>query len=53
MRRVLDIDFNFNDLETIFLEFSLGNRKWLCFGFYKSPNQKKQYSLDNISKSLS
>ena len=49
---VLDIDFNFNDLETIFLEFSLKNRKWLCVGLYKPSSQNVQYFLDNINKSL-
>ena len=42
-RSVLDIDFNFNDLETSFLEISLRNRKRLCVGLYKPPNQNKQY----------
>ena len=49
---MLDIDFNFNDLETIFLEFFLKNRKWLCVGLYKPPSQNVQYFLDNINKSL-
>ena len=30
--RVLDIVSNFNDLETIFLEFSLRNKTWFCLG---------------------
>lgn len=49
--RVLNIDFNFNDLETIFLKFYLRNRKCLCVSSYKR-NQNDQYFLDYINKSL-
>ena len=49
--RVLNIDFNFNDLETIFLKFYLRNRKCLCASSYKR-NQNDQYFLDYINKSL-
>lgn len=50
--RVLDIDYNFNDLEIRFLEFSLRNRYWLCAGLYKTPNQNKKYFLNYNNKSL-
>ena len=50
--RVLDVNLNINDLEMIFPDFSLRNKKRLCVRFYKPPNQNKQYFLDSISKSL-
>lgn len=49
--RVLDIGSNFNDLETIFLEFFLRNKTWLCLGLYKPPNQNDPCCPDKINKS--
>ena len=49
---VLDIYFNFKDLETIFLEFSFRKRKCLWFCLYKPPNQNEQYFPDKMNKSL-
>ena len=39
-------------IETISLEFSLRNRKWLCIGLYKPPNQNENVFLDYLSKVL-
>ena len=50
--RVLGIDSNFNDLETIFLEFSHRNKKWFRVGLYNPPNQNGQHFTDRVSKSL-
>ena len=51
--RVLDTGSSFNDLGTMFLEFSLRNKKWLCFGLCKPPNLIDQCFTDNINKSPS
>ena len=49
--RVLDVNFNVNDMEMIFPDFSLRNKKRLCARFYKPPYQNKQLSsrFDNIT----
>lgn len=51
--RVLDTGSSFNDLGTMFLEFSLRNKKWLCFGLCKPPNLIDKCFTDNINKSPS
>ena len=47
--RCLDIDSNSNDVETIFLGFSLRKIKCLCVGLYKPPNQNEQYFSDKLN----
>jgi len=40
------LDFEFQDnLEILFIEFSLRNRKWLCIGLYKSPSLNEIFFL--------
>ena len=45
------LDFEFQDnLEILFIEFSLRNRKWLCIGLYKPPSLNEVFFLDSLNK---
>ena len=44
--RRLYAEDQFKYFEEIFLESSLGSKKWLHFGLYKSPGQNEQIFSD-------
>ena len=39
--RILNAEDYLKCFEVILLEFSLRNKKWLCFGLYKPPDQNE------------